>query len=251
MREQDEAKARQRTLSRERESLIEERARAGGDRIGELERLASTARDDVDKRRHGRALFDTAVTAAGFEPVITAEQFTSLRGLIADERPRLAATKQSLDASTADAIGREKEVARRCDAIRDELDDLANRTTNLPPDQVQLRDELCTDLGLSHEEVPYAGELLDVAEEHAEWRGAAERVLRGFALSLLVPQQHYEAVTQWVNGRRLTFRGCRRAHRRRQTRLRTGAGTTNSVAAAGFRDPAARRPPRCQSRSVR
>lgn len=44
-------------------------------------------------------------------------------------------------------------------------------------------------------------------DEHAEWRGAAERVLRGFALSLLVPQRHYEAVAAWVNGRRLTVRG--------------------------------------------
>lgn len=29
--------------------------------------------------------------------------------------------------------------------------------------------------------------------------------MRGFALSLLVPQQHYDAVTNWVNSRRLTF----------------------------------------------
>ena len=207
LREQDEAKAQQRNLSHERESLIEERARAGGDRVGELERLTATARDDVRKRRHGRTLFDTTVADAAFEPVTTAEQFTALRGLITDERPRLAETKHTLDASTADAIGREKDAARRCDAIRDELDDLANRTSNLPPDQVQLRDQLCTDLGLTHEDLPYAGELLDVDEEHAQWRGAAERVLRGFALSLLVPQQHYEAVTQWVNGRRLTFKG--------------------------------------------
>ncbi len=32
-------------------------------------------------------------------------------------------------------------------------------------------------------------------------------MLRGFALSLLVPQQHYDAVAGWVNSRRLTFRG--------------------------------------------
>ena len=45
------------------------------------------------------------------------------------------------------------------------------------------------------------------SDEHSDWRGAAERVLRGFALSLLVPQQHYDAVAGWVNSRRLTFHG--------------------------------------------
>ncbi len=42
--------------------------------------------------------------------------------------------------------------------------------------------------------------------EFSEWRGAAERVLRGFALSLLVPQQHYGRVARWVNDHRLTYR---------------------------------------------
>lgn len=52
--------------------------------------------------------------------------------------------------------------------------------------------------------MPFAGELLDVADQHADWRGAAERVLRSFALSLLVPQERYDQVARWVNSRRLT-----------------------------------------------
>lgn len=75
------------------------------------------------------------------------------------------------------------------------------------PDVVGLRAQLCADLDLTEDDLPYAGELLDVTEEHSQWRGAAERTLRGFALSLLVPQHHYDAVTAWANSRRLTFRG--------------------------------------------
>ena len=83
------------------------------------------------------------------------------------------------------------------------------RATEQQPDRAHLdvRAQLCGDLGLAPVELPYAGELLDVSEEYAEWRGAAERVLRGFALSLLVPQQHYPAVARWMNNRRLTSRG--------------------------------------------
>ncbi|MHB8594347.1 MAG: ATP-binding protein, partial [Acidimicrobiales bacterium] len=38
------------------------------------------------------------------------------------------------------------------------------------------------------------------------WEGAAERVLHSFALSLLVPNRHYEAVASWVNDRHLGAR---------------------------------------------
>ncbi|MBX9641859.1 MAG: hypothetical protein K2X97_19700 [Mycobacteriaceae bacterium] len=205
--EQDTAKARQQALTRERESLIEERAQAGGDRIGELERLAREARDQAETRRRTRTLFDAAVSGAGLEPVTGSEQFIALSALVSVERPRLAAGKRDLDAAAAEAIGREKELQRQCDHISDELISLQQRTSNLPVEQVEMRVELCAALGLTPEDLPYAGELLDVVDEHAQWRGAAERVLRGFALSLLVPQQHYDAVAGWVNSRRLTFHG--------------------------------------------
>ncbi|MGH3598212.1 MAG: ATP-binding protein [Mycobacterium sp.] len=205
--EQDAAEAKQQKLNHERESLIEERTKAGGDRIGELERLASQARAQAETRRGTRTLFDAAVSDAGLNPVTESEEFAALSTLVSAERLGRAAEKRDVDAATADAIGRERELQRKCDVITEELTSLEQRTSNLPVEQVEVRAELCAHLGLTHEDLPYAGELLDVFDEHSDWRGAAERVLRGFALSLLVPQQHYDAVAAWVNGRRLTFHG--------------------------------------------
>jgi uncharacterized protein YPO0396 len=133
--------------------------------------------------------------------------FAGLTALVADERPKLAEEKRTWDVAGAEAIAREKDFERRRDLVAEELTSLEQRTSNLPAEQVELRAQLCHDLGLTPDDLPYAGELLDVCEEHAEWRGAAERVLRGFALSLLVPQRNYEAVTGWVNDRQLTVRG--------------------------------------------
>ena len=205
--QQDTAESEQSKLSHERESLIEERAKAGGDRIGELERLADEARTQAETRRHARVLFDSAVGDAGLQPVADNAAFTALSALLTDERPRLTTAKRGFDAATVDAIGRERECQRNSDAITAEIASLEQRTNNLPREQVAVRAEMCAELGLTAEDLPYAGELLDVYEEHGDWRGAAERVLRGFALSLLVPQLHYDAVTAWVNGRRLTVAG--------------------------------------------
>lgn len=205
--EQTLARTRQRELAAERDRLIEERARAGGDRIGELERLSAEARRQTDRRTAERARFVLAVGDAELPPINDGEGFAALTTLVAEHRPRLEREKKDLDHAFADAIGREKDLGARSAAIGDELTSLAQRTSNLPSEQVQLRAQLCADLGLTAEDLPYAGELLDVADAHAQWRGAAERVLRGFALSLLVPQQHYDAVSQWVNSHRLEFRG--------------------------------------------
>jgi uncharacterized protein YPO0396 len=59
--------------------------------------------------------------------------------------------------------------------------------------------------------MPFAGELLQVHDDERDWEGAAERLLRNFGLSLLVPDQHYPKVADWVDrthlrGRLVYFR---------------------------------------------
>ncbi len=207
--EQREARGQQQRLTDQREALIEERAKAGGDRIGELERLAREARSQAEQRHQNRLRFDTAVSEAGFDAIDGPDAFATLTSLAADERPRLIAQKREIDSAGAAAIAREKDFEKRRDLVAAELGSLEQRTSNLPSEQVDIRAQLCDDLALTPDDLPYAGELLDIHEEHTEWRGAAERVLRGFALSLLVPQGHYDAVAAWVNARRLTVRGRR------------------------------------------
>jgi uncharacterized protein YPO0396 len=203
--EQDAAKATQQALAGERDALIEERAKAGGDRIGELERLWREAEGQASRRRQSRVVFEAALTAAGLELVTSDTDFNAVTAQVSAERAASAGEKRRLDVASADAIGREKELLRTCERVGEELASLGQRTSNLPIEQVEVRARLCADLGLTPDDLPYAGELLDVSPDHVAWRGAAERVLRGFALSLLVPQQHYESVAAWANSRRLTF----------------------------------------------
>ena len=203
--EKDEAIRAQRELTGEREALIAERAKAGGDRVTELERVSREARSLATVRRERRGRFDDAVAGAGFGTVVDSEGFRALTTAVTEQRPAHADRKRALDAQIAELIGRRHELTSQTSAVAAELNSLEQRTSNLPTEQVELRARLCADLGLTPEQIPYAGELLDVLEEHAQWRGASERVLRGFALSLLVPHEHYEEVAGWVNSRQLSY----------------------------------------------
>ncbi len=87
-----------------------------------------------------------------------------------------------------------------------EIDSLKRRRSNIDDQQIQIRTALCTALGLNAEEMPFAGELIQVREDERDWEGAAERLLRGFGLALLVPDSHYKSVAQWVDSNQLRGR---------------------------------------------
>ena len=76
----------------------------------------------------------------------------------------------------------------------------------MPRTSLELRQRLVEDLRVDPIDLPFAGELIQVREDAAEWEGAAERVLHTFALSLLVPDRHYDAVATWINEHHLNAR---------------------------------------------
>ncbi len=92
-----------------------------------------------------------------------------------------------------------------------EIDSLKARRSNIPAEQVRMRTALCQALNLAETAMPYVGELVQVREDERDWEGAAERLLRNFGLSLLVPDSHYQQVADWVDrthlrGRLVYFR---------------------------------------------
>jgi uncharacterized protein YPO0396 len=92
------------------------------------------------------------------------------------------------------------------DQLASEIDSLKRRRSNIDERQIQIRAALCDALSIPVETLPFAGELIQIRDDARDWEGAAERLLRGFALGLLVPDQHYKAVTDWVDGSNLRGR---------------------------------------------
>jgi uncharacterized protein YPO0396 len=90
-----------------------------------------------------------------------------------------------------------------------EVASLERQPSNIPGHMLELRSQIAAQLGLGQEALPFAGELIEVPPQEAQWRGAIERVLHGFALSILVEDRHYAAVSNCVNrmhlGQRLVY----------------------------------------------
>ncbi|HTF17798.1 MAG TPA: ATP-binding protein [Chryseolinea sp.] len=86
----------------------------------------------------------------------------------------------------------------------EELDSLRKRKNQIPLEFLSMRKTLADSLDLSEQDLPFTGELMKVRDDEKEWEGALERLLRGFGLSLLVPDRHYQSVSHYINQRRLT-----------------------------------------------
>lgn len=84
-----------------------------------------------------------------------------------------------------------------------EVKALERQRSNLPARLVDLRERMARDLSIPEEKLPFVGELVEVRPDDAEWRGAIERVLGGFARSILVDDKHYPAVSAYVNERNI------------------------------------------------
>lgn len=80
-----------------------------------------------------------------------------------------------------------------------ELNSLKDRKTQIPSWLIGFRSQLCSDLRISEEELPFLGELLKVKEKESDWEGAIERLLHDAGISLLVSNAHYSSVSQYVN----------------------------------------------------
>jgi uncharacterized protein YPO0396 len=192
---------------RERETALNvARAGHGGNRLAELERQISEAEKERDARLTRAQKFGDLLAKAGLDPVATGQHFAIRSQEIAAAH---AASRQAIadgDRNVTESAIAKGKLDEEAAGINAELLSLQARKDNIPARDQELRMRLCRELGLTDDELPFAGELIAVREEESDWEGAAERLLRGFALSVLVPDRHYAAVSDWINGHHLNGR---------------------------------------------
>ena len=208
VRRMEETREAQRALEADLKRNIAEN---GGDR---LERLDSEIRQkDQDRQgRERKALRYAELAAAlGEAPADHEAGFDSQRQRFTAMAETMKTREASLQNDLTEKSVTLRQGKREHDELSAEIKSLKGRRSNIPAEQMAMRAALCTALTLPAAEMPFAGELLQVREDEHDWEGAAERLLRGFGLSLLVPDDVYPRVVEWVDrthlrGRLVYFR---------------------------------------------
>jgi uncharacterized protein YPO0396 len=183
----------------------------GGDRI---ERLATDIRSkdtEREKRQEKAQRYARLVRAASEAPAETEAGFLMLRSRFTELGNGLEAREADLQNDLTEHGVSLRQGKQAHEALTAEIASLKARRSNIPAEQIAMRAALCKALDLSEGDMPFAGELLQVRDDEHDWEGAAERLLRSFGLSLLVPDEHYAVVADWIDkthlrGRLVYFR---------------------------------------------
>jgi len=174
-------------------------AENGGDRIEGIAQEILQKQDELERRKLKATRYEELVRGLGHPPATTDEEFLRQRAETVDW---LATTRESEDRTQNDLNEASVSFTQRrteYEQLQAEIKGLKARVSNIDENQILVRRSLCQSLHLAEEEMPFAGELLQVREHERDWEGAIERLLRNFGLSLLVPDRHYARVAEWVD----------------------------------------------------
>lgn len=178
----------------------------GGNRLAQIDTEVARQQMLKDERAGRAAQYDELVQALGLAGASDDDGFrANLRAIEKGQLDCIAQRDESQNSLTEAGVTL-RELRINHDELATELESLRQRRSNIPGQMLRLRDLLCGALGLDSDDLPFAGELIQVREDAAEWEGAAERVLHNFGLSMLVPEAHYAAVARWVDSSHLGAR---------------------------------------------
>ncbi len=177
---------------------------AGGERLRQLPHQLETQAALLASKQKERSRLLTSLKIAGLDCQLKSrDEFESLP-------LALGTVQQELTGKSTQIAEQRLELARRLAQIRGQIEDdaagleiLEQQPGHLPGQLADVRNAVMRQLGLTSTQLPFVCELLNVAEDQLHWQPAIEAVLRRFALTMLVPDEHYRAVSAFIENHKL------------------------------------------------
>jgi uncharacterized protein YPO0396 len=181
-------------LEERRFELKDELNRSGGEKIISLDQEIKRADALRDGRKKLHADYQNFSKNLGLPSVSNQHTFLTNLNKIKDEISTIESKRDEIQQKSnlqESFIGKKQSQKRELEI---EIAFLQRRKSNIPKQNSDIRDKIAKELKI---ELPFVGELLRVNDK--AWEGAIERVLRPFALSLLVDESHYTEVSKYID----------------------------------------------------
>ncbi len=187
----------------QRDALRAQHHEQGGAQITQLEERQQRLQREHEDRVRRRGAADHAARTLDLELADNPHAFAAQRARAREQLESAQARQEEADNQRLACAMDKREAEKAFAEARREITALEANRSAIPSGLQALRARLCQALNLAESALPFVGELIEVAEDQQAWRGAIERVLHGFALSLLVDPRHHARVAEWVNATHL------------------------------------------------
>jgi len=178
-----------------------------GSRIKEIEKNIESYKKEKGNRESKLSKYNKLAAKIGYEEDPNENEFY-------DHLEKIKLRKQSLEKEHTDSqrqyilAGEEiKKLKTDYDEKTNELQTLRNQRNNIVGRTAEIRQEILLAVGATETEIPFIGELLQVKNSAKnQWEFALEKILHHFGLQILVPEEYYQKVNQYVNENNLKGR---------------------------------------------
>ncbi|MCL2410913.1 MAG: hypothetical protein FWC97_04645 [Treponema sp.] len=182
----------------------------GGDRIEQLQNEKRSLELQRTERLRKREQAEYACNKLGQSLSETPQEFAKLVGEAREELEGAENKSKNTHEELLNWDRKKQETESEFIKIKKEVQALQRQPSNIPAEMLDLRNKIASAIGISESVLPFAGELIEVKPDESSWQGAIERVLHGFALSLLVDERNYSALSNYINnthlsGKRLVY----------------------------------------------
>ncbi|HSI49164.1 MAG TPA: SbcC/MukB-like Walker B domain-containing protein [Ideonella sp.] len=186
--------------------MQQQRLGMGGGILEQLQRDLAAANAERPERLKKRDLAVAACTALGWAMPDTPVWFVQIVEKARQRVLNAGQLRRELEGQKDELKGELKDKSTRFTNLVTEIKAMQAQDSNIPARLLGIRQAIAADLGIDEAKLPFVGELLEVKSDAADWQGAIERVMGGFARSILVDDRYYGAVSTFVNSRHLGTR---------------------------------------------
>lgn len=167
--------------------------------VNEKERQIENKEKDLDFTKRKKEVYEYNLSCLGIKYPKAEEEFLSVEKLVLEAKDKLTEEKETQTERNVDITIKEREIKAQLQEISTELESLGSRNSNIPLKNIEIRKRIADGIGISEQAIPFVGELLQVKDNEQNWNFAIETLLHNLALTLLVDERNYKAVTEYVN----------------------------------------------------
>ena len=164
-----------------------------------LQLQLQAADSEAAARESAHRIYSGHVTRLGWPCPQDEDAFTVLRGQVPRILEETQSGKADIEPRRREAFGNVAEATRLHEAKAAELIASQSARSLIPWKAAERRDQIAHAANVPAADLPYAAELIDIADGQERWRPAAEKVMRSFGMRLLVPEHHKKAISEYID----------------------------------------------------
>ncbi len=192
------------------EIVRDSQRKSGGDQIEALNQEVRAAENALQAAQSERAKFDKHLAVTDLE-IAKKSEFDAMVRIAHQEIEAAEGAAERRRAAEYDAMHVLKTLEQDREQAKHEITLLRTVKGNIPFELQEARAAFAGAMGITSEELPFVGELIDVRPEYEGWRDAIGLALGGFAATILVDQDRLADFRVAINSirtqRRVQYEG--------------------------------------------